>query len=331
MILVVFLHAYNLKVVNTGQIVFNKSFTFFVEDFFSYGITRIAVPLFFIISGFLFFKNKPSYKVILTQIIKRFKTLIIPYFLCAFLGIIIYFVLQNIPQSKSFFNSKLVSNFTFSDWVNAIFVLPIPYQLWFLRDLIILVFLSPLLLFLLNYLNVWLILLSFTVWMIGLNTTFLTGESLFFFITGAYTAVYLPKVLLIKNNKGNLFIVLWIAFMLLKQIFNFFDFSENLEFIILKISILFGIIAFWHIYDIFHNSFNHFSKFVPYSFFIYLVHEPLLTIIKKSFFFALPKTELNYLLAYFVTPTLTIIICIWLGILVKRYCLPVYNMFTGNR
>ena len=49
-ILVVFLHAYNLEESNS---VINING--FIQNFISYGVCTIAVPLFFMISGYLFF------------------------------------------------------------------------------------------------------------------------------------------------------------------------------------------------------------------------------------------------------------------------------------
>ena len=55
MIMVVFLHSYNLDIKQGSQLVFfEKDYNWLIQNFISYGITRIAVPLFFLISGFLF-------------------------------------------------------------------------------------------------------------------------------------------------------------------------------------------------------------------------------------------------------------------------------------
>jgi len=55
-LLVVFLHAYNLDTKQQGIILtFPKSYNWFIQNLISNGLTRVAVPLFFIISGYLFF------------------------------------------------------------------------------------------------------------------------------------------------------------------------------------------------------------------------------------------------------------------------------------
>lgn len=58
MIMVVFLHANNLVInLKAGNIKINRGYNSFIQDFFTQGITRVAVPIFFIISGYLFFLN----------------------------------------------------------------------------------------------------------------------------------------------------------------------------------------------------------------------------------------------------------------------------------
>ena len=51
MIMVVNIHSYNLLPI------IPKGYNTFIQDLFSQGFSRIAVPLFFIISGYLFFLN----------------------------------------------------------------------------------------------------------------------------------------------------------------------------------------------------------------------------------------------------------------------------------
>ena len=61
-----------------------------VINLFSYVIPCIAVPIFFIVSGYLFFKEGTfNEKLYLTKIKKRFWSLLIPYVLWNTLGIVI--------------------------------------------------------------------------------------------------------------------------------------------------------------------------------------------------------------------------------------------------
>jgi surface polysaccharide O-acyltransferase-like enzyme len=121
-----------------------KSPVSFLQYFISQGLFRLPTPIFFSISGYLFFLNmKGKQSEFILKFKKRIKTIVIPYLFWSTSGVLIYFALQIIPQSRAFFNKELVINYSLLKLLNTIFFNPVPGQLWYLRDLIMLVFLSP--------------------------------------------------------------------------------------------------------------------------------------------------------------------------------------------
>lgn len=66
-------------------------------------------------------------------------TLFIPYLFWSLFGVLFYFTLQSLPPLQVFFTKKLIIDYSFQELINVIFNQPIPYQLWFLKDLMILV------------------------------------------------------------------------------------------------------------------------------------------------------------------------------------------------
>ena len=115
MVFVVFLHSYNLgysefqpgnnAILNLNHI---------IQNYISQGITRIAVPLFFLISGiFYFLKFDLTSKIFLKKIKKRTKTLLIPYLLWSIIGFILFLALQINPLTARFFSDsrELIINY----------------------------------------------------------------------------------------------------------------------------------------------------------------------------------------------------------------------------
>ena len=98
-VMVVVLHSYNIDIKQNGVVLaLPKDFNWFLQTFFSFGVTRIAVPIFFIISGFLFFKDAQNeYPRFNQKILKRFKTLVIPYFFWVLFGNKFKRTAKNIP------------------------------------------------------------------------------------------------------------------------------------------------------------------------------------------------------------------------------------------
>jgi surface polysaccharide O-acyltransferase-like enzyme len=107
-------------------------------------IARIAVPLFFLISGFLLYFKETNFFTVLR---KKSRTILLPYILWNILAIIFFYVAQNFSFTRPYFATFIIRNFGALDWIgvftgkSGIFAdrgLPLVYQFWFLRDLFIL-------------------------------------------------------------------------------------------------------------------------------------------------------------------------------------------------
>ncbi len=335
-IMVVFLHAYNLDTKQGGFILhFEKGSNWFLQNYISNGITRIAVPLFFFISGFLFFIDINNDLVNFTyKIKKRIKTLVVPYFFWVLFGILIYFLLQSFPQSKMFFTKKLIINYNSLDWLKAIFVNLIPYQFWFIRDLIVITFLSPFIYFLIRKLKLIYIIVVAGFWLFNQDTVFLTSEALLFFSLGACFSINKPEFLEMKwlNYKWYFLFLFWQLLITIKTIVLFNDGLEIIVNLLHKLSIIIGLISFWMIYDtLFGLKEIKQYKIFELSFFIFAFHEPFLTIMKKALFFILGKTEVHYLIIYFSAPIISIILSLFSAVVLKKYLNHLYSVITGNR
>ena len=123
---------------------------------FSYVLPAACVPLFFFISGFLFFKNVDfNLDVYKRKILSRCRTLLAPYVIWNLLG----FLLFLLKHYNSFKDGKLCV--TFVGFLNGFFMIhpsntnpPFNFPLWFIRDLIILVVLSPLIFLLIKKMRI---------------------------------------------------------------------------------------------------------------------------------------------------------------------------------
>ncbi len=87
------------------------TFNFKLQDFISGMMGRCAVPLFFAISGYLFFQgidkdDTHAYAKLWMKIRKRIRTLLIPYLIACLFPAISYLVLEYIPGVGGFMNTK---------------------------------------------------------------------------------------------------------------------------------------------------------------------------------------------------------------------------------
>ena len=171
--------------------------TYFLEFVFS-TFTRVAVPVFFVISGYLLFKH---YNI--SKIARRTRTVFVPFLLWSIITIAVFAFLQHVPFLSSYFNNQF--QLTFESVFTRTFIKPLNGALWFLRDLYILVLISPII-WRINqnkFCSHVVLLCLFIIWIIQ-PVRFLTESGLFFYL-GTYFASRKELKFNLKLN-GNVFL-----------------------------------------------------------------------------------------------------------------------------
>jgi len=338
MILVVFIHSHNIAVkLLSGNTVLKHGYSSFIQDFISDGICYIAVPLFFCISGYLFFlKFEGSYKEFKSKYTKRFRTLVIPYLIWSIGVLLIFFIIQLLPVTSSLSENK-IKDYSTVELLTKIFITPIPLQLWFVRDLILLTILSPVVYWLIRVLNFIPVGILFVAWIFDVDFTVPASVSLLFFVVGAYLSIKKDTLLLTDFSKRYLpFTVLWLALVLCRTILLYLNFENQVVLtILLKSFIVIGLLAAWSLYDfLFYkkdlSKISIYSVF-SFSFFIFVFHIPILNVFKRGLFYFLGKEEFASLIIYITAPVITISLGILIGYYLKRYVPSFYGIITGGR
>lgn len=169
-------------------------------DMYMQGLTRVivfnAVPMFFFISGFLFFLKKDTY---ISKWKKRFHSLVIPYIIWCTIGFLIPFFFQQIMGLGHLFKGgeghlKPIAEFEGWDYLKMFWNIragaPILSTLWFLRNLILLVALAPVFNFLATRMK-WIfpVLLTANFLITNWGILCLSSADLFFFGMGCFVAI----------------------------------------------------------------------------------------------------------------------------------------------
>lgn len=309
------------------------------------GISRVAVPLFFLISGILFFNNIEQLSDCFVKQRKRVSTLLIPYILWNIIFVLWYVVVQMVPIAGSFLNADYVDMVFGHGALNAVkqlLYLPVGFHLWFLRDLIIMVTFAPVLFLLLKSLK-WLSPVFVAIFMYALLQVqfferidyeiYCLFGVVYFTLGGTISSLSSLEQLDQWLSKPAVVIAAVIFFgNAVWQIFGV-DFNVWYNFL----TALAGCIVVWKGYDwvASHKTFtSHLSpltSFLGYSFFIFLFHEPSLNVIKKLGLKILGIHEWSLILLYVVTPFFMAMVCIAIATILKRYIPKLYNILTGNR
>jgi surface polysaccharide O-acyltransferase-like enzyme len=337
---VVFIHAYSSTAGFAGGEIGVSQPNFiadFVRNFISQGVARIAVPLFFLMSGYLFFAgfewSKESYVLKLKS---RTKTLLIPFLFWNITTLIVIALAQTIPATKIFFsgNDPLITTFSIFDYFNAIIGftrIPIAYQFWFIRDLIILVLFAPMINVVIRFAPLSFLGLILFYWLIGAwPVSAPSSEALLFFSVGAYLGST-KKSLFYLDNFGLMIVSLYLAVVVIDTITINQLFNPYLH----KIGIVLGVSSALFLTK--HVSHNEKLKSLimrlsGVSFFVYAVHEPLLTILKKvSYKMLLPESSFTVLFLYFLIPTITITFAVVAYRGLVRVAPKFVSIVTGGR
>jgi surface polysaccharide O-acyltransferase-like enzyme len=339
-VLVVIVHAYNTNQVTEPTGLYRiYGLNGFIQEYFCQGMNRIASPLFFIISGYLFFVNLTGKRQdFVRKVKKRFITLIVPYLLWSLWGILFYIFLQSALPSTISFSRGHILDYDLGKLLNTFFLDPVPYQLWYVRDLAVFAIISPLLYLLLKYLRVSLLLLCVFIWIYDFDFVVFRNQSLLFFVFGAYISSGAGERI---NNKStwitSVYTSLWVLIVLFKTILVYYDY-QNLTMLIIihKISIVAGILAINNLYNIIIVDYTELVRtklfsFVTFSFFLFASHEPLETVLKKGLLLVLGNGEAMSLIVFLITPVLTIILCVFTGYHLKRLAPKFYGTITGWR
>ncbi len=340
MLMVVYVHAYTFEEHSyLGVLYSEKSYNSFIQDFISQGVTRVAVPIFFIISGFLFFVNYSfNSATILSKYKKRVRSLLLPYLLWSGLGIVAFYIFQLLPQVRPFFGDHLIDTKSTAELLDIFLLNPIPYQLWFIKDLLVLTLISPLVWLMVKHLREAFLLVLFAAWLVDLQTFIFTPESVLYFSMGCYLSIK-QKLLITTPHPKQTAITLftWLGLILFKTELNYLSLSDELtSMLVHKAAIVAGIYAMWqfinYVTDHFTATCQKITNLTVSSFFIYAFHEPLLTILKKGLVYMFEiRTDFTTLLVYLLAPVLSILIAVLVAGLLRRNVPALFGMLTGYR
>ena len=289
-----------------------------------------AVPLFFLFAGYLQFCKDDSYIVVLK---KRAKSLLVPYILWTLITTLLYFVGQSFPAFSSFFQNEnnIVRNWSIVDWLNLLWVhdeiYPLVFQFWFLRDLIVLIVISPLLQWLARRAPVAVLIVTTLCFLNGLPLGF--GTALFFYMAGWYFAEYNVSFFKLADKASWLEYAVLLVFVAVATLalgnsialHGFGIFISCLFFLKLSAQIIAR-----------PRLFACTKWLASYSFFLYAIHAPFLdAMLNKVSMRTIPLHGVGCLVQFVLPCILCIVIGTGIGVLLKKLAPPLFTLLNGSR
>lgn len=305
-------------------------------------IAWVGVPVFYFISGFLFFINinrfdQPTYK---RKMHSRIQSLLIPYLAWNIVSALLLF-LANSANGKSFplFNPLYLWGYTETHWTNIFgythyLWYPADYPLWFLRDLIVVSLLSPAIYWLIKKTGVlfpalaWLVFASdLTEGLPGLST-----RAIAFFSLGAYMGIKKMNIILTFRKVETASYVLAFILITLDTV----QTTLGTRFYVHSPSLLITLIALFNLASriVERGSLPISQRLAASTFFIYAMHtiyvmryvEKIRDVLIPS---VLPETVLPFF--WILIPILKIAVCFVVYYMLERYFPKIAAVFTGAR
>lgn len=302
-----------------------------IEIYLSTILTRICVPSFFIISGYLFFHNCHSFtsQDYLRKLHRRIFTLLIPYLIWNVISLVLQLIkirYLGFPSHGLIEEGSIEWSRVFAGFFNYVNGYPFAFAFWFIRNLMVFVVLSPIA-YLLSQKKLMIGLLF-----LGMCSFFnhaLWGFS-FFVIGGIIARYYDVLIFRLTTFPTALFGLLWIGISISELYVDFNYFATFLLFVESVSALLFLITMMEHLKKSIEGPILRYI--VPSTFFIYAFHQLFCSVTRNFYIgiFGLDTTAgilLSYLLSFITLAGLSYVVWRMLSILSPR----VAAFLCGNR
>ena len=286
-------------------------------------LTGIAMRSFFVISGYLFYKNfiKWDFNLFWDKFKKRCRILVPSYFLWITLYVILICVIYHKNPFDYFSEKGMMNVYLGFDNIKTMMTkcYPLLYPMWYVRDLLVAFAISPVLYGLLKKSPLGILLIYILYWLIPIPT-----EAFFFVGVGIFLALYGNQI----NRNSLLFSRVNIIISVLAVVLVFFCNLIKCDWIVWhlidKCGFFSNIITMWAFYLISRNLDNSkFAKFGRCSYFIFAFHPFLIELFLKVHYTRLSLMSVDltipYAFLYLLFPIFIYCIGYYIDKTIKKY------------
>lgn len=297
-------------------------------------LVNMAVPVFFVISSYLYFQNwNFSWQCYKKKILRRFYSLYIPFIVYNALYIPYIFIKNNIIHSA---DTRHLSVFSI-DMLTSIFIglpdIPSPV-LWFIRVLLLFSLVAPIIGLMIKY-SKWTFVLIIIICL--LLSPYFQYASILYWLPclslGTLLAFHESDIIIFINQLKQrisrlVFLILFIAFIItISYILRNEDVFTSPYYYYYRMTVPFVVILF---YSYFHHLLPSrlVSSILPYTFTIYCMHVPFVNFSVMFISRLIPSQHfiVVQLLSLMIAFTMCLIICILLS-----HIKPLWTILTGYR
>lgn len=302
-------------------------------------IAELAVPVFFFISGFLFFyKVDFDIETYRAKMKRRIRSLVVPYFIWNFIFLIYMLLFQYFMPSFASPDRKMIMDYNIWELLDSFWHFdgvsyggPIYGPLWFIRDLIVISVFTPILYYLIknyNYIFITVLILLYVLG-VGLLIPGVGLIGMLFFCFGATFSIKRRSFISISSNIY--YILLYVGLLLL--FVDVFSRGESWHQYIHRIFIIsWSVILPQTVSKILTPKRDkEMLFFAECSFFVFVTHRFFITLPNKMWALIVPVNTFTACCALITIPIFVSLFCIFLFLLMKRVFPKITYVLTGGR
>lgn len=307
----------------------------FIAAFFQHTFVNIAVPLFFIISGALFFRNYTrSLKCYKEKLARRTKTLIVPYLIWNTINML--FDIFATTFFSRFFVGRKAFEFSIENIIHGIFHYEYNIVFWFMFALIVFTVSAPLIDLLLYSKATGIIsiavLTALCYWNIGLpQPLFESKNCLVYYLVGGFIGRYCFDFF---SKKSSLKQRIVSAAVLAAGIVYYYlvHYKLVVNHLIVKTVVLVILsLCLWSFFDFFVSDKTTAPKFTKHSFWVFAAHVNISAVFAKLIYIIFPKANYFGLINFALTTVLTLVAVEIICLIVEKISPKLYTVLSGGR
>lgn len=300
-------------------------------NFVPHNIFRLAVPLFFSVSGYLFFLTyKPDAVSYGRMIVKKTRTILVPYLLFNAISLLLILVFNKIPYIGDI---NMVRSDGILKLLLGIYRYPVVYTLWFLRDLYVYFLMAPIFYVAAKEIPLLGLVVCWAIWMFVPQTGIpIELSGLIFF----YGGCMLSRMKVDLDGGRRLLLPVATVYLMLlftTAHFEFYYGAQSYYHLLYRHSMIFGTLTLWLLsaYKPLRDN-TLLLQLTGTSFFVYLVHEPILSyLIYGTRFLFKPAGALVGIAYMWLLMAVTYALSLGLAHLLQRRLPRLYALASGAR
>jgi hypothetical protein len=315
---------------------FGYDVNYIVQEALTNGFARSAVPIFALLSGYFTIKMVATFNEYRLTLLNKFYTLLVPYLIASTILFLCFFVFNLIFRHEK---TKQLDLYLI---IYNVITNPSSIQFWFLRDLIILVIIAPLLFNGKKVIFYGIGILLFFLWVMNIQPFpivgewyFLNSETLFFFWLGGMLrrrSMDIDALIFCKNKTKVILMIFWVGLIAFRVYIDpdidvWYVKNYTVESILLyKMAIFVGVVSILQVSTIMKNS-----RLLIFTsgltFFVYLYHvDPLIYLIK---YFTSRIIEDKY--SFYLNFPLALFLVFIFAYIAARNLSQFYSLISGGR